>query len=101
MKDAARIAVRDSDDGALVPVKVVPSASRDRIAGVLGDMLKITTSAPPEKGRANAAVAKIIAASLGIDRRGVRITGGKTGARKQFRIASLTADEVVRRLQEH
>lgn len=86
MKGVEQLAIRDEPSGAVVTVKVVPGASRDAVAGTLGDALKITTTAPPEKGRANEAVARILAHALGADARAVRLVGGQRSERKQFRI---------------
>ncbi|KKK79180.1 hypothetical protein LCGC14_2836110, partial [marine sediment metagenome] len=41
----------------MIAVKAVPGASRDRVVGVLGDCLKVATSQPAEKGKANKAIA--------------------------------------------
>lgn len=98
MKDIDRLDIRPVDGGVVLAVKVVPASSRDRIAGVLGDALKITTSAPAEKGKANAAVARTLAKALGTDRRRVELVGGATSPRKQFRIAEVTAEQVRRQL---
>ena len=46
---------RDGDD-VLIPIKVVPGASRDQIAGVIGERLKIRIGAPREDGKANRAI---------------------------------------------
>ncbi len=46
-------------------VKVVPGASRTQLSGWLGDMLKVRVSAPPEKGKANAAVEALLARDVG------------------------------------
>jgi len=43
-------------DGFVINVKVVPGASRDRIAGAYGDGIKVTVTQPPAAGAANAAV---------------------------------------------
>ena len=79
-------------------MKVVPGASRNKIVGVLGEALKIAVSAPAEKGRANAAVARTLAQALGTNRRSVELVGGRTNPRKEFRISGLTAGQVRRRL---
>jgi len=94
MKDVGNLDLRETPQGVVVPVKVVPGASRDRIAGVLGDALKVTTAAAPEKGRANAAVATILAKALGVDRRSVRLVAGRTSPRKEFRIVGTTAEQM-------
>ena len=91
MKHVQNLSVRDTPQGAVVVVKVVPGASRDRIVGVLGECLKVATSAPPERGRANAAVAAILAEALGADRRAVRLVGGAGSPRKEFRVAGASA----------
>ena len=90
MKDLDKLKIRDSAGGAVIAVKVVPASSRDRIVGVLGDCLKIATSAPAEKGRANAAVAKTLAKALGVDRRAVELTAGQTSPRKEFLVSGLS-----------
>jgi len=95
---AGQIQVRDVDGGAVLAVKVVPGSSRDRIVGALGDCLKITTAAAAEKGKANAAVAKLLAAALGVGHGAVQLVGGLTRPRKEFRVAGLSAAAVRRRL---
>jgi uncharacterized protein len=94
MKDTDSIAVRDSADGAILCVKAVPGASRDKIVGVLGDCLKVATSSAPEKGRANASIAKTLAKALGVSKRDVEIVAGLTNPRKEFRITGLPAADV-------
>lgn len=79
-------------------IKVVPGASRDGIAGWLGDALKVRVAAPAEKGKANAAVEKIVAAALGVAPECVSITRGKASARKVIEITGLDEAELARRL---
>ena len=98
MKDLDKLHIRDEDGGAIIAVKAVPGSSRDRVIGVLGDCLKIATSAPPERGQANAAIARTLAQALGIDARNVRLHSGPTSPRKEFLVVGLSAQEVHSRL---
>ena len=77
-------------------VKAVPGASRDQIAGLLGDRLKIRVSAPPEGGKANRAIARVLAGGLGV--LGVRasdveLVRGTSSAEKTFRIMGVTLED--------
>lgn len=83
----------------LLRVKAVPGARRDGIAGVLGEDLKIRVSAPPEAGRANDAIAALLARSLALPARAVTLESGASAPRKRFRIEGLDADECARRLK--
>ena len=76
-------------------VKVVPGAKRTRLAGVLGDRLKLQVAAPPEDGKANAAVIALLAETLGIDRSRVELLSGASNPRKTFRVG--VAPEVASR----
>ncbi len=93
---------RDSAEGHLavarLKVKVVPGASRTRVVGWLGDALKVRVSAPPEKGKANAAVAAVVAEALGLPAGSVAVVSGKSSPRKQLEIRGLGRQEIVRRL---
>ena len=66
----------------LIRVKAVPGASRDAIAGILGDRLKVRISAAPEDGKANKAICVLIARSLGIKLAMVQIHSGHTNTGK-------------------
>lgn len=80
-------------------VKVVPGASRDAIAGVLGDRLKIRTSAPPEGGKANTAVCALIAKATGLKPRDVTIEAGHANPEKTLRLAGADRETVMRALK--
>ena len=85
-------------DSVLLPVKVVPGASRDRVAGRYGDGVKVQTSAPPEGGKANAAVTAILAQFLGLKPRQVQLISAPANPRKQFRISGLSAARLAEKL---
>lgn len=77
-------------------VKVVPGASRSRVAGVLGDALKLAVAAPPEKGLANKAVIELLAASLGVRRADIEIVAGHTQPHKRVRVRGVSTAAVLK-----
>lgn len=74
-------------------LKVIPSSSRDEISGWLGDTLKLKVKAPPEKGKANKAVIRVLEKSLALSKGSVRIDNGQTSVRKTVYID--TPDEAL------
>jgi uncharacterized protein len=79
-------------------VKVTPKSSRNAILGWRGDILKISVTAAPERGRANDAVETYLAERLGIRRASVRIVSGHTAELKQVEIEGIDDTEVLSRL---
>ena len=79
-------------------IKAVPRAARDEIVGWLGDALKVRVAAPPQDGRANAALELLLAAALGLRRGAVRVAAGHGAARKRVEIDGLDRGEIERRL---
>jgi hypothetical protein len=55
------IKIREMEDGIVVPVKVQPNSSKDRVIGEYADQIKITVTVAPEKGKTNKAVVKLFA----------------------------------------
>ena len=84
---------------ALVSIKVVPGARKNRIAGKYGDAIKIQVSAPPEQGKANLAVIAVVAEALGLKPQQVRILRGHTQSRKVIEIDGIDAAEINNRLE--
>jgi uncharacterized protein (TIGR00251 family) len=80
-------------DGVLVRVWVVPGASRSQIDGVHGDRLKIRIAAPPEDGRANRAVTRLLEARLGVP---VELVGGAAARKKLFLAHDIEIDDATR-----
>jgi len=67
-------------------IKVIPSSSKDCIAGWLEDTLKVKVKAPPEKGKANKAVIKILEKNLALPKGSISIASGSTSCRKTIEI---------------
>ena len=82
------------------PIKVVPGSSRTDIAGWLGDTLKVRVSAPPERGKANAAVEALLNETLGLARGSAKIVSGSTSQRKMVQIRGLSESEFRQKLAD-
>lgn len=81
-----------------LPLKVLPSSSKDTVLGWLDASLKIKVKAPPENGKANAAVEKLLSRRLNVPLKAVNITNGHKQPNKVVTIQGLDAEEVKRRL---
>lgn len=88
------LAIRPSEDGVVISVKVVPGASRDRVMGLLGDALKVAVSRPPSGGEANRSVVRVLSEYFRVPERAVSIVAGHANPRKQVQIRDMTAQGV-------
>ena len=84
--------IRRRPDGIELAVKVTARAGRDRIEGVVLDAagvawLSVKVAAPAEGGKANLAVAALLAKALGIPAAAVRLAGGARSRWKRFDVA--------------
>lgn len=82
--------------GVRLKVKVVPGARRSEIAGLLGDRLRIRIAAPPEDGRANRALAQLLAARLGVRARDIDILSGHASSSKLVLVRGVTPETATR-----
>jgi uncharacterized protein (TIGR00251 family) len=78
-------------------IKAVPGSSRSAIAGWLGDTLKVRVTAPPERGKANAAIEAAVAEALGVPSESVRVIAGQASPRKVLELEGVTQEDIDRR----
>ena len=69
-------------------VRVQPRASRDRIVGPHGGNLKVTITAPPVEGKANAHLIRFLAKSFRVPASRVVLESGAGGREKRLCIQS-------------
>ena len=77
-----------------VAVHVQPRASRSEIIGQHGAALKVRLQAPPVDGAANDALVRLLADSLGVSRRSVRVVAGATSRSKTVEVEGTTENAV-------
>jgi uncharacterized protein len=99
MTTRVEVDIRDSREGALLPVRAQPGARRNAITGVHAGQLKVSVAAPPDKGRANAAVIRVLADSLGVKRAEIALATGAASREKVFAISGISAGELRQRVE--
>ena len=78
-----------------IAIRVQPRARRAGVVGRLEDgTWKFAVTAPPEGGRANAAVVEGVAALLGLSRRQVAVVAGATSRSKTIEVEGLDAGAI-------
>jgi len=70
------------------------------LAGIHGDSLKLTITAPPVEGRANKEVIAFLASFFKVPKKEITIVGGLQSRAKRCRIGSLTEKEARARIVE-
>jgi hypothetical protein len=82
---------RETGDGIVVNVFVQPRASRNQVAGLHGEALKLRLTAPPVEGAANKMCIVFLADLLGVPKSTLEIVAGHSNRSKQVLVRS-TAD---------
>lgn len=88
----------ETPHGLRLALRVSPRAGRNSVEGVRDGRLLVKVTAPPESGRANAAVVKLLAAKLGIPASAISLLSGETAREKLLLLAGITFDEAAERL---
>ncbi len=94
------ISIRSGDGGVIIPVRVSPGASRTAPGGEHDGRWRIYAQAPPDAGRANQAVLRVVSQALGLGSSGARLVSGTTGRNKSVCISGLEIDIVLRRMRK-
>jgi uncharacterized protein (TIGR00251 family) len=92
-------ALTKSAAGITFAVKIHPRAKKNAITGTVGDALKLSLTAPPVDGKANAACIDFFAKFLKVSRSSVTIAAGHASRNKLIRVLGLSAEEVRKRLK--
>ena len=83
MSDWFRIA---ADGRITLTLHIQPGAKKTEFAGLHGDALKIRLAAPPVDGKANEALIKFVAETLGLAKSAVNLKSGQTSRRKVLEV---------------
>ena len=81
-------------------LRVAPGAGRTQIVGRHGEAWKLRVASPPERGRANAAVLRLLAETLDVPERSLVLVSGHASRDKVVELHGLDGAEAERRLAE-
>jgi uncharacterized protein (TIGR00251 family) len=79
-------------------LRVSPGATRSRVVGRHGEGWKIRVAAPAEDGRANDALVRLLAQTLGVSHAQVTLVSGHAARDKIVELAEADPAEIDRRL---
>lgn len=82
--NSSGLTVEAWEGGAAFFVKAHAGSRRDAVAGVYDGMVKVEVTTAPEKGKANKAIAKLLAKRLGLAASELVLLSGETNPRKRF-----------------
>lgn len=101
-KPEARLDCRQDGSGVRLKVHLTPKASKEGVGGLYGDALKVRVKAPPVEGKANEAMVKLMARTLGVSRKSIELVSGQRSRIKIIRVKGLSPGRAAARLaREH
>ena len=95
---------RSGEDGLLIAVRLTPRSARDAVAGVETAAdgrchVVAKVRAVPEKGAANAALERLVAAWLAVPKASVSVVQGGTSRLKSVRVGGSPSELAARLMQ--
>ncbi len=92
MKSVPETELRSTGKGVLLPVRLTPGARHNAISGMAEDAdgtcrLKVSVTAAPKGGKANAALVALLAKSWGLPQSAISIKSGATARAKTLLVA--------------
>ena len=92
--------IEEREGGCVVAVRAQPGAKRNGVLGIRNGRLRVAVQAPPDKGRANAAIVEVLAEFFGIRRSQIELVAGPTSQEKRFFLRGVAIDQATRKLAE-
>lgn len=95
--DFKDLRIHDTASGCSFRVRVKASAKQDMLTAVHAGLLKMTVVEAPERGKANAAVARVLAGVLNVATSRVHVVSGFTSTDKMVEVTGCSSAETRER----
>lgn len=92
------ITVQEHPQGATLAIRAQPGARKNAILGEQAGALKVAVTAPPEDGKANAAILDLLRGALQLKRSQLELVSGATHRQKVILIRDRTPEQLQQQL---
>jgi uncharacterized protein (TIGR00251 family) len=92
--------LKETSDGIVIQLHVIPNASKTEIVGTHGEALKIKIKAPPVDGKANQAIVSFFSEFLNVAKSKIEILRGDKSKTKSLLIRGIGLTELKGRFSE-
>ncbi len=86
--------VKETGNGVIFHIHVVPKSAKNECAGIQGDAIKLKITAPPVEGQANDACIRFLSDLLGVKKNQVTIISGHKSRKKTVAIQGKGKKEI-------
>jgi len=92
------ISIQEHTEGVVISIRAQANARKTAVLGEHAGALKVAVTAPPEDGRANAAVVELLRDYFGLKRSQIDLIGGLTSRNKVVLIRGHTVAQVAEKV---
>jgi uncharacterized protein (TIGR00251 family) len=90
--------LKQTKDGILIPIKVIPNASKNVIIGWENEALKVRINAAPEKGAANSELITFLAKRWKLPKTSFSLHSGETSRQKKVLVQGVTLEALLQKI---
>jgi uncharacterized protein len=87
-------------EGSVLRVRAHAGARKNGVIGEHAGALRVAVSTAPERGKANAAIARELAAAIGCKASSLQLLSGETTREKRFLVVGLAPEALRARLED-
>ncbi|MBI1348443.1 DUF167 domain-containing protein [bacterium] len=87
-------------DGVILPVRAQPGSRKNAVTGVHDSRLKVAVTQVAEKGKANDAIAAVLAEALDLKPSQLQLVSGATNPLKKFLVTGMSHQELDERIMK-
>ncbi|HID76473.1 MAG TPA: DUF167 domain-containing protein [Planctomycetaceae bacterium] len=91
--------MEEHPEGTILPVRARPRARSNQLRSGADGVLKVCVTQVAEKGKANAAIQRLLAQTLGLRKSQLELVAGASSTAKRFLVRGLSPPELGERIE--